>query len=304
MATYGSKTYQPPTAPTMTPLQQYGQVAANRTPEEQAFYDQQQAAIQQQAAETAAGTWGPTGSEPSPIQQVMSQPAPPPPSTTANPNDPFAAMGGGVQLPGGGWVPANHPSAQGIAPTQATATPAAPAPAGPAGQTQATPQTIQQAYQNALQGVLTPAPITPESLRASPEARAQRLAGQRAEERQRGQLAERAAFQGFSDSGAMDTKLAGIRQQRAEGETGFIGQLAMARMEQQREELMAGIQFAQQAGQFAQAQALQRELATLNAAIQREGIQTGRSNVLDQLGYNYANLEANMNAELMRQLFS
>jgi hypothetical protein len=44
------------------------------------------------------------------------------PAPSANQGDPFAAMGGGVQLPGGQWVPRNHPlAAQGQ-----------PAPAGPA----------------------------------------------------------------------------------------------------------------------------------------------------------------------------
>lgn len=35
-----------------------------------------------------------------------------------DPHDPFAASGGGVQLPGGGWVPKNHPLAQQAAASQ------------------------------------------------------------------------------------------------------------------------------------------------------------------------------------------
>lgn len=54
----------------------------------------------------------------------------------ADPNDPFASMGGGVKLKSGGWVPKDHPLAQqeqqGQTATAPADTYAAPAPAAPA----------------------------------------------------------------------------------------------------------------------------------------------------------------------------
>lgn len=129
---------------------------------------------------------------------------------------------------------------------------------------------LDEARRAALLELLNRAPPTPEELRNSPENQAYMLQAQRAEERQRAELAERAGFEGFDNSGYFDTELQGIRQQRGEGEAGFLGELAVSRMQAQREDLQFAISEAQQAGQFDLAQQLQREQMNLDAALRRE----------------------------------
>jgi hypothetical protein len=131
---------------------------------------------------------------------------------------------------------------------------------------------LDDARRAALLELLGRQPPTAEELRNTPENQAYMLQAQRAEERQRAELAERAAYEGFGNSGYFDTELQGIRQQRGEGEAGFLGELAVSRMQAQREDLQFAISEAQQAGQFDLAQQLQREQMTLDAAIRREQI--------------------------------
>jgi hypothetical protein len=85
---------------------------------------------------------------------------------------------------------------------------------------------------DALLKMLTQPEVNAESLQNDPAVRAQRIQAQRAEERQRAQLIEQNAYEGYADSGAEQTDLAGIRQQRSESEAAFIGQLAIRQMQQ------------------------------------------------------------------------
>src|SRR5690606_6471204 len=114
----------------------------------------------------------------------------------ADPNDPFAAMGGGVKLANGGWVPKDNPAAQAQL-AQQPQTPAAPAPGVAPGQPQTaqqavtgqatvgqTPQAGQQtnvagAFQQALINKLAPQPVTAQSASVAPALAANRLAEQR-----------------------------------------------------------------------------------------------------------------------------
>lgn len=132
-----------------------------------------------------------------------------------------------------------------------------------------------------LQLLSTSQDVDPETLYKSPEARAQRLGAQRGAERERAQFAEHSAFEGTSDSGAFDSGVQGINQARGESEATFLGMLASRKMQENRAALVSGIQFAMQAGQFSEAQAMQRELAMLDAALRREGLGLG----YDQLEY-------------------
>jgi hypothetical protein len=188
---------------------------------------------------------------------------------------------------------------------------------------------LDEARRSALLELLGRKPPTAEELRNSPENQAYQLQAQRAEERQRAELAERAAFEGFDQTGYFDTELQGIRQQRGEGEAGFLGQLAVSRMQAQREDLQFAISEAQQAGQFDLAQQLQREQMNLDAAIRREQIASsdrqaandlalreflGKAGIdLDRLrlgenqrqfnynlGFNYADLNQREQADLRR----
>jgi hypothetical protein len=218
--------------------------------------------------------------------------------------DPFQAVGGGVRLSTGLWVPASSPLAQGAKWSDV------PTPTTTSGQTTTPTGTPNVTSEQAIQGLLnTPKTVDAQALAQSPENAAYRLGAQRAEERQRAQLAERAAANGTSESGGFENKLAGLRQARGEGESQFLGQLAITKMQQQREDLVNGIQFAMANQQFDKAQAMQRELAQLNASISREQLAMQgsiASNSLNEnarqannsLGYNYAALQQQGNQYL------
>src|SRR5690349_12358428 len=60
-------------------------------------------------------------------------------SAAADPNDPFAAMGGGVKLANGAWVPKNNPLASPGGDAASTATPAVPEAAPTTAPSTATP---------------------------------------------------------------------------------------------------------------------------------------------------------------------
>lgn len=182
--------------------------------------------------------------------------------------DPFASMGGGVWA-NGGWLPKAMAEQYGITDQRGTGTDTT---ASSTTSTSGRPidQELDTARRDALLDLLGRKPPTAAELQASPENQAYQLQSQRAAERQRAELAERASYEGFGDTGFFDTEVAGINQQRAEGEAGFMGQLAITRMQAQREDLQFAIAQAQQSGQFDLAQQLDRERMTLDAAIQRE----------------------------------
>jgi len=172
---------------------------------------------------------------------------------------------------------------------------------------EAPPNPYSAAMEKAILELLnTSRTVDPQELAGSPENAAYNLASQRAAERDRAALAERASAQGFSGSGGFETGLQGINQQRGEGEAAFLGQLAVTRMQQQREDIKSGIQYAMASSQFDKAQALQDRLAQLDAAIRREQIASQQSianaNLTEQgrqfdldLGYRYTGLEQNAN---------
>ncbi len=184
--------------------------------------------------------------------------------------DPFAAMGGGV-YENGGWKPNTmvNPSAV-AAPAPAPAAAPAPAPiAGP--QTGATPQSIQGAYQDAMQNILKGP--SPEAYAAGaakgPEAAAYRIASQRGLERGQAQNAESSAYSGLSNAGGRDRAM---RSAAAEGEAQFVGNLTGQRMNDRRQELMQAMQLAAAQGDSAAARDLQMKLAQMDQALRDKGL--------------------------------
>lgn len=164
----------------------------------------------------------------------------------------------------------------------------------------------QELYRRRIAELLgTPLTVNANDLAETPEAQAAALTRQRSEERMRAQLGERAAVDGYS-GGAVEGEMAGIRQGLAEHEIQMMSDLAQQKMQSNREQLLAGIQFAMNDGQFEQAQAMQRELANLDAAIKRESINAGltegsaeralreRLGLLG-IGYDYDALNATLN---------
>lgn len=187
--------------------------------------------------------------------------------------DPFASLGGGTYNPQTGhWLPPgmSEPGMAPAAPAAPAAAPAAPAPVtGP--QTGATPQTIQGAYQDAMQRILSgPTPEAyAQGAAQGPEAAAYRLARNRQLERDRQQNALSSAYGGTSNVGGLDRALKG---QAAEGEAQFVGQLTGQRMNERRQELMAAMQLAAAQGDAAAARALQQQLAQMDAALREKGL--------------------------------
>jgi hypothetical protein len=215
--------------------------------------------------------------------------------------DPFEAMGGGVQV-NGGWLPKNHPGAQQYlaqqpsAPQQAAPLPTG-APAGAGGTTNATSGDINQAYKNSMQSLLTgPTPQqAQQNVITSPAMTAYRQQAQKGESRDRAFLAERQAAQGFGASGATESGIMGLRQARGFGEAQFAGGLAERNEQGRRDELLKAMAMAFQMGDNESARALQAQLGNANIDLQRNQYQ-------DQLGFNYANLQNQMNVNPLAAL--
>ena len=256
-----------------------------------------------------------------PASHPLAQPNQPTPASATAPSaqtpttpDPFASIGGGVFI-NGGWVPANHPLAQqaqasataapaGAAPAQAASTPA-PQTAGQALTNPATvgaqpaqghPATVAGAFQQALLNRLSPAPVNAQNPEIAPAITANQLAEQRAEERARRSLAEMAAREGWSDSGAFDSQLLGLMQNRAQREGAFEGSLVQGLGDRQARDLMTSLAMGGQLLSDQDRLALQRYGIDTDAALRREGLgaQTslgGRElDIRDRLGSGQLNL--------------
>jgi hypothetical protein len=123
----------------------------------------------------------------------------------------------------------------------------------------------------------------------------QRLARQRAEERQRSQAAAKYAGEGLLDSGAFDTALSGIEQARGEGEAGDIADVMGQEHQAKRQELQQLLQMALASDDAEAVRSIQQQLAALGAATNQvqigeggrqfnEGLKFQKSSFLDRLG--------------------
>lgn len=137
----------------------------------------------------------------------------------------------------------------------------------------------------------TPTDLSAADLQSSPEAQAFNLTRERKLGQDQAQAAESAAYQGTSNQGGVTR---GLAQQAAEDEAGFVGSLANTKLQQNRDLLVQGIQIAEQAGQFEQAQALQSQLAQLDASIRQQSLAEQARESNNNLGFNYASLGANL----------
>lgn len=224
--------------------------------------------------------------------------------------DPFQASGGGVQV-NGGWVPRDHPLAQqavkppaapsnpGAAPGQGIAAPAnqaiqAPATVG-ATPAQGSQSSVAGAFQQALVNRLAPTPVSAQSPEIAPAIAAQRGSEQRSLEQGRAQLAEQAAAQGL-DPNAFGSQLRGLQAESAQRSGQFAGQATLGLAQQRAQELTSALALGGQMMSEQDRMAISRELAELQAQLQREGVaaQTGlgRSDLAlrDKLGSGQLNL--------------
>jgi len=94
-----------------------------------------------------------------------------------------------------------------------------------------------------------------------------RVAGQRSFDRNRAQLAERAAARGISGSGGFETGLQGLAQQRGESEQAFAADTMRQAQTERAGQIMQALTLGQGRINAQTEVALQRELASIQAAI-------------------------------------
>lgn len=180
----------------------------------------------------------------------------------------------------GTTIPPAAPSNGSVAPSAGST----PQPAAPAIDLQSilsgpsAPNPMQQSAQNALMQLLTNSQRAvslsdPELQPVSDVYRSQR---QRGYERQRRGLAERAAATGTRSGGGFDVQAVGALQDASRDTAAFDANLVQGEMGARREQLMQGIQLAQQAGDMQAARDLQGRLALLNATLQQQDIDLRR----------------------------
>ena len=228
--------------------------------------------------------------------------------------DPFAASGGGSLIgPAGnqGWIPNNNPASPGFvgapAPPDANAPPdAAAAPATTGGAP--TQQNLDDATRQKLLDLMNPTATDAATLATSPDAEAERDQSQRSAEAATAQAAEQAARNGTSGSGGAAGIARGITQTQGANDTQFLGQLAQQKTAQDIQNTQFALTQAQQSGQFDQAQALQQQLAQLQASTS-----TGIANIganaqiaanQNNVGFQYAQLQQQANQNALLALLS
>lgn len=180
----------------------------------------------------------------------------------------------------------------------------------------ATNQLITQGYTDAM------ANVDPNN----PTAMAQRTAFTRANEQARSRArlagAERNAARGTLGTGGFDAELSGIEQGAGDRAVNFESQLMTQQLNDQRQNVMRGIEMANATGNAEMSRQLQERLGQLDATLRREGLnlqgQLGRGQLglgllqsllgnqlgRDQLGFNYAALGANQNQSLLQTILS
>jgi len=209
-----------------------------------------------------------------------------PTATAPNPADPFAAMGGGVNI-GGNWFPPDNPAAiaaRGAAtaapgapgtPPATTAPVTPPAPGMPPAPPEA-PNPLNSAFKDSLLKMLSDNQQAPsiEDPALKGQADAFAVGQTRSTQTARSAMAERAAAQGGSgvDSEVFDQGLSGLYQQQGEAQGSFNAGLVGNELQQRRAQLMSAAALAGNQLTSEQQMALQKQLAETDAAIKREGL--------------------------------
>ena len=128
---------------------------------------------------------------------------------------------------------------------------------------------------------------------------AQRLARQRAAERQRSQTAVRLSSEGLLDSGAFDTAISGIEQARGEGEASDIANTLLPEHQAKRQELLQLYQMAIAQGDAEAARALQEQLAAIDSTMAGINAQESRSRFSEDAGFRRSSFLDNLNLQLL-----
>jgi hypothetical protein len=206
-----------------------------------------------------------------------------------------------VRSVNGGMVPSDHPDADPnsaeVDPSKTTASgettaigaapppPGAPGtpPAPPPGQplapasttpvTPGTPTTIQDAYRQSMMTLLngpTPEQAAANVNQSAPVA-AYRNEQLRGFDQARAGAAEQSGLTGMQGSGGFEGNVQALRQAAGENTATYAGEQANTLMAGRRAEILQGLQMAQASGQFDQSQALQKQLADLDASLRNRG---------------------------------
>jgi hypothetical protein len=135
--------------------------------------------------------------------------------------------------------------------------------------------------------------VTTQTPQVAEQIAAARVENQRAHERDRMMLAERAAAQGLSGSGAFESDLLGLAQARGERDKAATASALRWGQDAQDARLMASLGIGQGIMQQGDAAQLQRELAALDADLRRQGlsIQSGDLDLRRALGTGQLDLQ-------------
>lgn len=217
------------------------------------------------------------------------------------PNDPATSSTGATPSPAGGSSSSQYSNIQAaVTPPSMTPWNGAPAPT-------ITRPKIQNAFSGPLQEAIlkllgTNTSPDADELSKTPQNMAGRLAAQRAYERDKGQLAEEASSEGWSDSGAFDAADAGLRQRRGETEVQLLSGIADAEVARRIQQLQYGIQVAEARGQFEASQDMQAQLANLDAIMRRNQLSEQAREYDLGLGYDYTSLGVNSNQAALQEI--
>jgi hypothetical protein len=114
---------------------------------------------------------------------------------------------------------------------------------------------------------------------------ARQLQSQRGSERSRAAFAERMHAQGLGNSGAFDTGVLGIEQDRGESDSMATAEILGGELSAKRQELMQLLQMAASLGDSESTRTLQQQLAMLDAQIQQSSQAEGGRRFDEDLGF-------------------
>ena len=138
-------------------------------------------------------------------------------------------------------------------------------------------------------------PVTADDSILAPQLAAQRLSSQRAFDRDRAAAAERRAFQGLGDSGAMETDIRGLEEGRAERDLGFQTDLIADESQDRRSALMQMLGLGVQDTQFTEAQQQQAAQFAEKLGFDYAALSQDDKHFIDQMAFAYSQLEQSGN---------
>lgn len=165
------------------------------------------------------------------------------------------------------------------------------------------PKTINDAFRSALMTQLNTSPdvsLNDPALKSQSDAFS--LSQQRSQERSQNTLAEQAALDGTNTSGGFTSDKLGLEQGRAQAEGGFNADLVGRELQNRRSQIMQALQMGAGYLSDQEHQALQKQLAEMDAAIRREGISSQSSIAAGDLGFRNRALDVQSNLGLLQAL--